>query len=169
MATGADAATSWQQNYTWCAPYSHPHPHHHHHHHHPHHPRQYQSNQYQQLPSNTSTINAATHYPSSQQHHLQLQNSTQPPPLDQQQHLHAVRGQETLRRAAPYDGPGIRLDRVCRARVKLYDHRPKYEIGVAAFLRSARHGRLISAIHKDEFPNKGTRLSGHSSPTGDSA
>ncbi|XP_032670383.1 thyrotroph embryonic factor isoform X1 [Odontomachus brunneus] len=103
----ADTATSWQQQcYTWCAPYSHPHPHPHHHHHHPHHPRQYQGSQYQQLPASASAVNASTHYSSSQQHHLQLQSSAQLPPLDQQQHLHPVRGQEPLRRAVPYDGPG---------------------------------------------------------------
>ncbi|XP_039306496.1 thyrotroph embryonic factor isoform X4 [Solenopsis invicta] len=101
--TGADAAASWQQCYTWCTPYSHPHPHHH-----PHHPRQYQGNQYQQLPGSTSAAtNASTHYPSSQQHHLQLQNAQPPPPpLDQQQHLHPVRGQSGLRRTVPYDGSG---------------------------------------------------------------
>ncbi|XP_011879726.1 PREDICTED: thyrotroph embryonic factor isoform X6 [Vollenhovia emeryi] len=99
---GADATASWQQCYTWCTPYSHPHPHHHH----LHHPRQYQSSQYQQLPGSASvTTNASTHYPSSQQPHLQLQ-STQPPPLEQQQHLHPIRGQGGLRRAVPYDGPG---------------------------------------------------------------
>ncbi|KAL0126285.1 hypothetical protein PUN28_004996 [Cardiocondyla obscurior] len=99
---GSDASASWQHCYTWCTPYSHPHPHHHH----LHHPRQYQGNQYQQLPGSASaTTNATTHYPSSQQHHLQLQN-TQPPPLDQQQHLHPIRGQGGLRRAVPYDGPG---------------------------------------------------------------
>lgn len=93
---GADATASWQQCYTWCTPYSHPH------HHHLHHPRQYQDSQYQQLPGSASaTTNASTHYPSSQQHSLQLQ-STQPPPLDQQQHLHPVR-----RRTVSYDGPGI--------------------------------------------------------------
>lgn len=99
---GTDAAASWQQCYTWCTPYSHPHPHHHH----PHHPRQYQGSQYQQLPGSASAVNATTHYPSSQQHHLQLQTA-QPPPLDQQQHLHPIRGQTGLRRAVPYDGPGI--------------------------------------------------------------
>lgn len=100
---GADAAASWQQCYTWCTPYSHPHPHHHHHH-----PRQYQGNQYQQLPASVSAaVNTSTHYPSSQQHHLQLQTA-QPPPLDQQQHLHPIRGQTGLRITAPYtDGPGI--------------------------------------------------------------
>lgn len=98
----ADATASWQQCYTWCTPYSHPHPH-------LHPPRQYQGNQYQQLPGNTSaTPNASTHYPSSQQHHLQLQN-TQPPPLDQQQHLYPIRGQSGLRRTVPYDGPGIKV------------------------------------------------------------
>jgi len=98
----ADAAASWQQCYTWCTPYSHPHPHHHH----PHNPRQYQGSQYQQLPGSASAAtNASTHYPSSQQHHLQLQ-SAQPPPLDQQQHLHPVRGQGGLRRTVPYDGSG---------------------------------------------------------------
>lgn len=93
---GADAATSWQQCYTWCTSYSHSHPHHHH----PQHPRQYQGNQYQQQPTSAS---ASTHYSSSQQHHLQLQTA-QPPPLDQQHHLHPMRG---LRRAIPYEGPGI--------------------------------------------------------------
>ncbi|KYQ51390.1 hypothetical protein ALC60_09556 [Trachymyrmex zeteki] len=95
---GADVAASWQQCYSWCTPYSHPHPHHH-----PHHPRQYQGSQYQQLPGSASAAtNASTHYPSSQQHPLQLQ-STQPPPLDQQQHFHPIRGQGGLRRV-PYDG-----------------------------------------------------------------
>ncbi|KYN15656.1 hypothetical protein ALC57_12159 [Trachymyrmex cornetzi] len=95
---GADPAASWQQCYTWCTPYSHSHPHHH-----PHHPRQYQGSQYQQLPESVSAAtNASTHYPSSQQHHLQLQN-TQPPPLDQQQHFHPIRGQGGLRRAVSYD------------------------------------------------------------------
>lgn len=101
---GGDAAASWQQCYTWCTPYSHPHPHHHHHH-----PRQYQGNQYQQLPASASAaVNTSTHYPSSQQHHLQLQTA-QPPPLDQQQHLHPIRGQTGLSRiTVPYtDGPGI--------------------------------------------------------------
>ncbi|XP_011636631.1 thyrotroph embryonic factor isoform X3 [Pogonomyrmex barbatus] len=100
---GADAAASWQQCYTWCTPYSHPHPHHHH----PHHPRQYQSSQYQQLPGSTSAVtnSTSTHYPPSQQQHLQLQ-SVQPPPLEQQQHLHPIRGQGGLRRTVPYDGPG---------------------------------------------------------------
>ncbi|XP_011345614.1 thyrotroph embryonic factor isoform X3 [Ooceraea biroi] len=94
-------ATSWQQCYTWCTPYSHPT-----HHHHPHHPRQYQDNQYQQLPSSTSAaVNASSHYSSSQQHHLQLQTA-QPPPLDQQHPLHPIREQTGLRRAIPYDGPG---------------------------------------------------------------
>ncbi|XP_020286231.1 thyrotroph embryonic factor isoform X1 [Pseudomyrmex gracilis] len=100
---GGDAAASWQQCYTWCTPYSHPHPHHHHHH-----PRQYQGNQYQQLPASASAaVNTSTHYPSSQQHHLQLQTA-QPPPLDQQQHLHPIRGQTGLSRiTVPYtDGPG---------------------------------------------------------------
>jgi len=96
----ADATASWQQCYTWCTPYSHPHP--------LHPPRQYQGNQYQQLPGNASvTPNASTHYPSSQQH-LQLQN-TQPPPLDQQQHFYPIRGQSGLRRTVPYDGPGIKV------------------------------------------------------------
>ncbi|XP_036144162.1 thyrotroph embryonic factor isoform X2 [Monomorium pharaonis] len=103
--TGADAATSWQQCYTWCTPYSHPHPHHHH----PHHPRQYQSSQYQQLPESASVAtNASTHYSSSQQqqqHHLQLQTA-QPPPLDQQQHLHPIKGQGGVRRTIPYEGSG---------------------------------------------------------------
>lgn len=102
---GADAVISWQQCYTWCAPYSHPHPHHHH----PHHPRQYQGSQYQQLQDSASAVNATTHYPSAQQqqqHHQQLQ-AAQPPPLDQQQHLHPITGQVGLRRAIPYDGPGI--------------------------------------------------------------
>ncbi|KYN32505.1 hypothetical protein ALC56_13363 [Trachymyrmex septentrionalis] len=94
---GADPAASWQQCYTWCTPYSHSHPHHH-----PHHPRQYQSSQYQQPGSASAATNASTHYPSSQQHHLQLQN-IQTPPLDQQQHFHPIRGQGGLRRAVPYD------------------------------------------------------------------
>lgn len=100
----ADAAASWQQCYTWCTPYSHSHSHH------SHHPRQYQGSQYQQLPGSASAAtNASTHYSSSQQqqHHLQLQ-SAQPPPLDQQQHLHPIRGQGGLRRV-PYDGPGIKF------------------------------------------------------------
>ncbi|XP_029670460.1 thyrotroph embryonic factor isoform X3 [Formica exsecta] len=103
---GADAAAaSWQQCYTWCTPYSHPHPQPHHHH--PHHPRQYQDSQYQQLPGSASTaVNASTaHYPSSQQHHLQLQTA-QPPPLDQQPHIHPIKGQIGLRRAVAYDRPG---------------------------------------------------------------
>lgn len=105
---GADAAASWQQCYTWCTPYSHPHPHPHHHH--TLHPRQYQGSQYQQLPGSASAAaNASTtHYPSSQQHHLQLQTA-QPPPLDQQQHLHSIRGQTGLKRALSYDGPGIQI------------------------------------------------------------
>ncbi|CAL1682241.1 unnamed protein product [Lasius platythorax] len=103
---GADAAASWQQCYTWCPSYSHPHPHHHH----PHHPRQYQGSQYQQLPGSASAaVNASTiHYPSSQQHHLQLQTA-QPPPLDQQQQLHPIRGQAGLRRVISYNGPGIQI------------------------------------------------------------
>ncbi|XP_011060434.1 PREDICTED: thyrotroph embryonic factor-like isoform X2 [Acromyrmex echinatior] len=98
---GADPTASWQQScYTWCTPYSHSHPHH------PHHPRQYQGSQYQQLPGSASAAtNASTHYLSSQQHHLQLQN-TQPPSLDQQQHFHPIRGQGGLRRAVPYDESG---------------------------------------------------------------
>lgn len=106
---GADAAAaSWQQCYTWCTPYSHPHPQPHHHH--PHHPRQYQGSQYQQLPGSASTaVNASTtHYPSSQQHHLQLQTA-QPPPVDQQPHIHPIKGQIGLRRAVAYDGPGIQI------------------------------------------------------------
>ncbi|XP_012218179.1 hepatic leukemia factor isoform X3 [Linepithema humile] len=100
---GANVAASWQQCYAWCAPYSHPHPHHNH----PHHPRQYQGGQYQQLPGSASAaVNASTHYPFSQQHHLQLQTAQPPPPLDQQQHLHPIRGQIGQRRAAPYDGSG---------------------------------------------------------------
>ncbi|XP_029168144.1 thyrotroph embryonic factor isoform X5 [Nylanderia fulva] len=101
----ANPTSSWQQCYTWCTPYSHPHPHHHH----PHHPRQYQDGgQYQQLPegSTSAAANASTtHYPSSQQHHLQLQTS-QPPSLDQQQHLHPTRSQIGHRRVVSYDGPG---------------------------------------------------------------
>ncbi|XP_018352133.1 PREDICTED: uncharacterized protein LOC108754378 [Trachymyrmex septentrionalis] len=100
---GADPAASWQQCYTWCTPYSHSHPHHH-----PHHPRQYQSSQYQQPGSASAATNASTHYPSSQQHHLQLQN-IQTPPLDQQQHFHPIRGQGGLRRAVPYDESGIQF------------------------------------------------------------
>lgn len=100
---GADAAASWQQCYTWCTPYSHSHSHH------SHHPRQYQGNQYQQLPGSASAAtNASTHYPSSQQHHLQLQ-SPQLSPLDQQQHLHPIRGQGGLRRVVPYDGSGTQF------------------------------------------------------------
>lgn len=99
----ADATASWQQCYTWCTPYSHSHTHHHH----LHHPHQYQGSQYQQLSGSASAMtNASTHYPSSQQQHLQLQN-TQPPPLDQQQQLHPVRGQNGPRRTVNNDGPGI--------------------------------------------------------------
>lgn len=99
----ANVAASWQQCYAWCASYSHPHPHHNH----AHHPRQYQDGQYQQLLGSASaTVNAPTHYPFSQQHHLQLQTAQPPPPLDQQQHLHPIRGQIGQRRAVPYDGPG---------------------------------------------------------------
>ncbi|XP_018403018.1 PREDICTED: uncharacterized protein LOC108779945 [Cyphomyrmex costatus] len=107
-----DAAASWQQCYTWCTPYSHPHPHHH-----PHHPRQYQGSQYQQLPGSASAAtNASTHYSTnaSQQHHLQLQ-SAQPPPLDQQQNFHPIRGQGGLRRIVPYDGSGIQF--ACNASI----------------------------------------------------
>lgn len=114
--TGADAAASWQQCYTWCAPYSHPHPHQHH----PQHPRQYQGSQYQQLPGSGScaATNASTHYPPSQQHHPQLQ-STQPPPLEQQQHLHPIKGQGGLRRTVPYDGSGIQF--ACNASILAID------------------------------------------------
>lgn len=100
---GGDAATSWQQCYTWCASYSHPNSQHHHHH--PHHPRQYQGNQYQQLPSSASAA-VSTHYSSSQQHHLQLQTA-QLPSLDQQHH--PMRGQTGLRRTIPYDGSGTQI------------------------------------------------------------
>lgn len=115
MANSADAAASWQQCYTWCTSYSQPHQHHHH----PHHPRQYQGDQYQQLPGSASAVNASTPYSSPQQHHLQLQSSGQPSPLNQQQHLHPVRGQAALRRAVPYDGPGILILSRARARASI--------------------------------------------------
>lgn len=132
--TGADAAASWQQCYTWCTPYSHPHPHHH-----PHHPRQYQGNQYQQLPGSTSAAtNASTHYPSSQQHHLQLQNAQPPPPpLDQQQHLHPVRGQSGLRRTVPYDGSGIH-SRTSSLTISIYFVIKKNEVISCELIRGAQ-------------------------------
>ncbi|XP_018059073.1 PREDICTED: uncharacterized protein LOC108694215 [Atta colombica] len=113
---GSDPAASWQQCYTWCTPYSHSHPHH---------PRQYQGSQYQQLPGSASAAtNASTHYPSSQQHHLQLQN-TQPPSLDQQQHFHPIRGQGGLRRAVPYDESGIRVQRIVTISIPILMKRNK--------------------------------------------
>jgi len=113
---GSDPAASWQQCYTWCTPYSHSHPHH---------PRQYQGSQYQQLPGSASAAtNPSTHYPSSQQHHLQLQN-TQPPPLDQQQHFHPIRGQGGLRRAVPYDESGIRVQRIVTISIPILMKRNK--------------------------------------------
>ncbi|KAG7189732.1 hypothetical protein KM043_017399 [Ampulex compressa] len=107
--TSADATGSWQQYYTWCTPYSHPHPHHQSHPQ-PNHPAQYQEGQYQpQQPQTTSTVNATSHYPSSQQYHLQLQPS-QAPPLHQQQQFHPLKGHSAARRVAPYDGPGTQFD-----------------------------------------------------------
>lgn len=111
-----DVAASWQQYYTWCAPYSHPHSHSHpppqpHAHSHPHFPHPNHLNQYQQQSLAASTANASAHYSTSQQYHLQLQPS-QTPPLhqqqQQQQQFHPVRGQATLRRGSPYERPGIR-------------------------------------------------------------
>ncbi|KOC67260.1 hypothetical protein WH47_00130 [Habropoda laboriosa] len=125
-----DAASSWQQYYTWCGSYSHPHSHshphgggggggatapvqphthssHHPHFHHPNHLNQYQGDQYQQQSlAASSAANASAHYSTSQQYHLQLQPA-QTPPLHQQQQFHPVRGQTVARRAAPYDRTGI--------------------------------------------------------------
>ncbi|KAK2586583.1 hypothetical protein KPH14_011461 [Odynerus spinipes] len=127
-----DAATSWQQYYTWCSPYSHTHPHHQQHQH-VNHPYQYQQQQqpqqqqqqpqqqqqqqqnasggqYKQHPPSASTVNASsTLYPASQHHQMQLQPA-QAPPLHQQQQFHPLPGQCTTRRAAPYDGPEDKLE-----------------------------------------------------------
>lgn len=112
-----DAAASWQQYYTWCAPYTHPHqhgpahphPHPHSHFHHPNQPSQYQTGQYQQQQAQAaSTANTSGHYPTPQQYHLQLQPS-QTPPVHQQQQFHPGRGQNPPRRAAPYDRPGTTI------------------------------------------------------------
>ncbi|XP_076234358.1 thyrotroph embryonic factor isoform X2 [Calliopsis andreniformis] len=112
-----DAAASWQQYYTWCAPYSHPHPHSHPHFpshshshshahfHHPSHPNQYQTSQYQQQPLAAPTANTSGQCSTSQQYHLQLQ-SGQAPPSHQQQQFHPARGQTAPRRVAPFDRPG---------------------------------------------------------------
>lgn len=116
--TCADTVSSWQQYYTWCTSYSHSHPNmHHHHQHHQHHhhqqshnSHQYQSNQYQQLPEILPTVNASTHYSSTQQNNLQLQTVQSPPPppsLDHQRQFRPIRGQASPRRTVHYDAPGI--------------------------------------------------------------
>jgi len=103
---GADAGSSWQQCYSWCTPYSHPHSHHYHA------TPQYQGNQYQQLLGSASAAaNAPSHFSSQQQQqqqqqqHLQMQTA-QPLPLDQQHQLPPVGRQTGPRRAISYDGPG---------------------------------------------------------------
>ncbi|XP_066600323.1 LOW QUALITY PROTEIN: thyrotroph embryonic factor [Prorops nasuta] len=112
--SGVEAATSWQQYYTWCPPYGHPHSYHHHHNTH-----QYQQgHQYQQQPpappappapppSASSGNSNANHYatPTSQQHQMQLQPAQQPS-LHQQQQFHSLRTQPPPRRLAPYDASG---------------------------------------------------------------
>jgi len=103
----ADAGSSWQQCYSWCTPYSHPHSHHYHT------TPQYQGNQYQQLLGSASAAaNPPTHFSSpqqqqqqQQQQHLQMQTA-QPLPLDQQHQLHSIGRQTGSRRSVPYDGLG---------------------------------------------------------------